>query len=178
MTIKDIRNLFRLEKENKAVKDVILRDIQNIFDNDKEENYYKPVGVNIFSSNHYIEYESKGDKNKTLSFEEYHNKIRPYLKDFINTFKKPDAWKIQSTIANYFVSSIDNDEEHAVDSKSDNIEIMNNYQADEVIKEPFDSLKNRYKNNLKSMKGSELLYHKCHQINPNVVDHIKIILIE
>ena len=54
MTIKDIRNLFRLEKENKAVKDVILRDIQNIFDNDKEENYYKPVGVNIFSSNHYI----------------------------------------------------------------------------------------------------------------------------
>ena len=47
MTIKDIRNLFRLEKENKAVKDVILRDIQNIFDNDKEENYYKPVEVTI-----------------------------------------------------------------------------------------------------------------------------------
>ena len=126
MTIKDIRNLFRLEKENKAVKDVILRDIQNIFDNDKKENYYKPVGVNIFSSNHYIEYESKGDRNKTLSFEEYDNKIRPCLKDFINTFKKPSTWQIESTIANYFVSSIDKDEEHAVDSKSDNIEIMNN----------------------------------------------------
>ena len=47
---------------------------------------------------------------------------------------------------------------------------MNNDQVDEVIKEPFDSLKNRYKNNLESMKGSEfvnLLYHKCHKINPN-----------
>ena len=34
-------------------------------------------------------------------------------------------------------------------SKSDNIEIMTN---DEVIKERFDSLKNRYQNNLESMK--------------------------
>ena len=29
-------------------------------------------------------------------------------------------------------------------SKSDNIEIMINYEADEVIKNLFDSLKNRY----------------------------------
>ena len=54
-------------------------------------------------------------------------------------------------------------------SKSDNIEIMINYEADEVIKELFDSLKNKYQNNLESMKGSEfvfdyvhLLYYKCH----------------
>ena len=33
---------------------------------------------------------------------------------------------------------------------------MTNDEADEVIKEPFDSLKNRYQNNLESMKGSEL----------------------
>ena len=36
--------------------------------------------------------------------------------------------------------------------KSDNIEIIINDKADEVIKEPFDSLKNRYQNNLESMK--------------------------
>ena len=40
-------------------------------------------------------------------------------------------------------------------SKSDSIEIIINDKADEVIKELFDSLKNRYQNNLESMKGSE-----------------------
>ena len=39
-------------------------------------------------------------------------------------------------------------------SKSDNIEIMINDKADEVIKELFASLKNGYQNNLESMKGS------------------------
>ena len=43
-------------------------------------------------------------------------------------------------------------------SKSDNIEIMINDEADEVIKELFDSLKNRYQNNLESTKGSELVF--------------------
>ena len=45
----------------------------------EEENYYKPVSVNNFWSNNYIEYESNGDTNKTLSVEEYFNKISPYL---------------------------------------------------------------------------------------------------
>ena len=61
-----------------------------------------------------------------------------------------------------------------MDSKKDNIEIMTNDETDEVIKELFDSLKNRYQNNLESMKGSEfafdyvhLLYYKCHKINQN-----------
>ena len=59
-------------------------------------------------------------------------------------------------------------------SKSYNIEIMTNDEEDEIIKELFDSLKNRYQNNLESMKGSEfvfdyvyLLYHKCQKTNPN-----------
>ena len=62
-------------------------------------------------------------------------------------------------------------------SKIDNIEILINHEVDEIIKEFFDSLKNRYKNSLESMKGSEfvfdyfhLLYYKCHKINPNHVD--------
>ena len=79
--LKDIRNSFRLEKENKATKDIILRDIRNLFEYEEEENCYKPVRVSNFWSNIYIEYESKGDRNKTLSVEKYVNKIRPYLKD-------------------------------------------------------------------------------------------------
>ena len=39
-------------------------------------------------------------------------------------------------------------------SKSDNREIMISDKADEVIKELFDSLKCRYRNNLESIKGS------------------------
>ena len=57
-------------------------------------------------------------------------------------------------------------------SKSDNIDIMMNEKADEIIEETFNSLKNRSQNNLESLKGSEfvfsyvcLLYYKCHETN-------------
>ena len=57
-------------------------------------------------------------------------------------------------------------------SKSGNIKIMIHDQADKVLKELFDSLKNKYQDNLESMKGSELvfnyvhlLYFKCYKIN-------------
>ena len=43
-------------------------------------------------------------------------------------------------------------------SKSDNIEIMINDEAGKVIKELFSSLKNRYQNNLESMKGSDFFF--------------------
>ena len=70
--------------------------------------------------------------------------------------------KIQLTIANNFISSIDNDEARVTHSKSGNIEIMINDESDEVIKELFDSLKNRYQNNLESMKGSESVFDYVH----------------
>ena len=112
---------------------------------------------------------------KTLSVEENLNKIRPYLKYIRNNLKKSDTLKIQLTIATDFISSEDNDEERVMHSKSDNIKIMINDKADEVIEELFKSLRNRYQSNLeKSMKGSEfvfdhihLLYYRCHKTNPN-----------
>ena len=119
--IKDIRSLFKLEKETKAVKDRILRDIKNLFEHEEDENYYKPVRVSNFRSNNYIEYKSNGDRNKTLLVEEYLNKIRPYLKDIINNLKKCETWKTQLTIANNFISSKDNDEEHVMHSKNGKI---------------------------------------------------------
>ena len=115
--------------------------------------------VSNFWSNNYTEYENNGDRNKTLSVEEYFNKIKPYLKDIINNLKKSDRWKMQLTIVNNFISSIDNDEEHVMHSTSDHNEIMINDKADEVITELFDSLKDRYQNNLETMKGSELLIY-------------------
>ena len=61
-----------------------------------------------------------------------------------------------------------------MNSKSDNIEVMISDEADDVIKKLYDSLKNRYQNNLQTMRGSEfvfdyvqLLYYKFHEINLN-----------
>ena len=59
------------------------------------------------------------------------------------------------------------------------LEIMISDEAGEVTKKLFDSLKNRYQNNLQSMRGSEfvfnyvqLLYYKCHKINLNRMDYL------
>ena len=58
--------------------------------------------------------------------------------------------------------------------KRDDIEIMIKDEANDVIKELFDSSKSKSQNNLESMKGIQfvfdyvqLLYYKCHKINPN-----------
>ena len=73
-------------------------------------------------SNNYIQYEvtvTEIKHYKTLSVEEYLNKIRPYLKGIINNLKKSDTWKIHLAISNNFISSIDNDEKSLMHSKSD-----------------------------------------------------------
>ena len=50
-------------------------------------------------SNNHIEYESNGERSRTLSIEGYVNKIRPYLTHIITDLKKSDTWKIQLTRA-------------------------------------------------------------------------------
>ena len=199
---KNIRNLLRLplqvqirnrkqkieqnRKSTKAYKDRILRYFQDLHEHKEEESYYKPVIVSNFWSNIWsnIEYESNSDRNKILSVEEYLIKTRPYLKDIINNLKKSDTCKIQLKISNSFISSIDNDEECIMHSKGDNMEIMINNEADEVIKELFDSLKNIYQNNLESMKGREFVIVIFIYCISNVIkqigilmDHIEILLV-
>ena len=63
-----------------------LKILKIFFKRVEEKNYYKPVRVTNFWWNHYIE--CNGNRNKTLSVEEYLNKIKPYLKDIINNLKK------------------------------------------------------------------------------------------
>ena len=92
----------------------------------------------------------------------YLNKIRPCLKDIINDLEISEIWYIQLSIANKFICSIDNDEEQIVHSKSDNIEIIIKDEANKVIKELFESLKNRYSTNLESMNDSECVLHYVH----------------
>ena len=61
-------------------------------------------------------------------------KLKKNLKDIINNLKKYVQCKIQLTKSNNFISSIDNDEEHVIHSKSDNIEIMIDDKAYKVMK--------------------------------------------
>ena len=87
-----------------------------------------------------IEYESNGDGNKTLLVEEYLNKIRPFLKflqflkDIMYNRKRSDTWKIELTKEINFMSSIDNNEELVMNSRSENMEIMIHDEANNVIK--------------------------------------------
>ena len=62
-------------------------------------------------------------------------------------------------IAINITSSKDTDEERVMHSKSDNIEIMINNKADEVIDELFQSLLSRYQIGLETLtKGSDYFY--------------------
>ena len=71
-----------------------------LFESD-EEDYYKPIRTdNAFSSNH-TEYESTGDKDKTLPIKECLDKIKPYFCDITNDHKINGEWEIQLTLAIY-----------------------------------------------------------------------------
>ena len=109
--IKDIRNLFRLKKGIKGIKDIVLRDIKHLFEYEKEEeNYYKPVRINIsFGVTIILNTKVMVIKIKYYQLKiilKYHTrpyKTRPYLKGIINNFKKSDTWKIQLTITIFFL---------------------------------------------------------------------------
>ena len=83
--------------------------------------YYKTIKTKGAFNSNYIEYESRGGKDKNLSPEDYLDIIRPYLRDMINNHKAPiknsngiiieddlfGEWKIQLTMQINFVSSLD-----------------------------------------------------------------------
>ena len=126
-----------------------------MFDLSVGEDYYKPIIVNTAFNNNYIQYESKGDKDKILTISGYLDVIRAYLVGIINDHKNQSEWKIQLTIAINFISSIPNsDETRITHTKSNNIKIMIGSDTDEVIEDLFKSLLQRYQENLEeTMRG-------------------------
>ena len=123
-----------------------IRDIENLFD-EINEDYYKPVKTKIAFNDNYIEYESRGDKDKNLSPKEYLDMIRPYLRGMINNHKTLSKgslgkifdnnlhgeWKIQLTMQINFVSPLDPGEICTMDSKSKNIKILMNIETDNIL---------------------------------------------
>ena len=131
-----------------------------MFDLSIGEDYYKPTIVNDAFNNNYKEYESKGDKDKILTVNEYLDLIRPYLVDIINEHKTQSEWKIQVTAAVNFISSKPNsDETRIMHAKSNNIEIVIGSNTNEVIEEFLKSLLKRYQERLEeSTRGSEFVF--------------------
>ena len=118
-----------------------IKDISDLFDLSISEDYYKPIIVKSAFNNNYIQYESKGDKDKGLIIREYFDMIRPYLVDMINDHKTQSEWKTQLTMVINFISSKpDSDETRIMHTKSNNIEIMMGSDTDGVIEGLFKSL--------------------------------------
>ena len=46
--IQNIRNLFKLIKENQAIKDRTIRDNRNHYEHEEEKDYHKPVRLGNF----------------------------------------------------------------------------------------------------------------------------------
>ena len=104
---------------------------------------YKPTLVKSGYNNNYIEYRSEGDK--LLTVEEYLVLIEPYLRELINDYKSKGEWKIQLTAQINFISlRPGSDETRAMHTRSVNEEFMNGSDTDEIIKELFKSLLQRY----------------------------------
>ena len=112
---------------------------------------YKPTIVKSGYNNNYIQYKSEGDK--ILTIEEYPALIEPHLRELINDYKSKGEWKIQLTAQINFISlRPDSDEKRVMHTRSNNEEFMNGSDTDEIIKELFKSLLQRYQKNLQEKK--------------------------
>ena len=119
---------------------------------------YKPTLIKSGYNNNYIEYRSEGDK--LLIVEEYLALIEPYLRELINDYKSKGEWKIQLTAQINFISlRPGSDETRVMHTRSVNEEFMNGSDTDEIIKELFKSLLQRYQENLQErMRGSDFAF--------------------
>ena len=118
---------------------------------------YKPTIVKS-GYNNYIEYRSKRDK--LLTIEEYLALIEPYLRELINDYRSKGERKIQLTAQINFISlRPGSDETRVMHTRSVNEEFMNGSDTDEIIKELFKSLLQRYQKNVQEkMRGSDFAF--------------------
>ena len=95
------------------------RYIENL-SNKIDEDYYKPIKTKSAFDNNYIEYESRGDKDKNLPPEYYLDIIRPYLRDMTKYYKASNGItfrRMENSVnnANHFYFFLDTGEISAMD---------------------------------------------------------------
>ena len=120
-----------------------IRNIHSLFKLSIGKDYYKPILVKSAYNNNYIQYESKGDR--ILALKEYLALIEQYLRELINDYKNKGEWKVRLVANINFISlKPGSDETHIKHTRSDNKEIMNGSDMDEIIEELFESFLQRY----------------------------------
>ena len=148
--------------------------MHNLFNLSIGKDYYKPILVKSGYNNNYIQYETKGDTILTLK--EYLALIEQYLRELIKYYKNKGEWKLQLIAEISFISlKPGSDETRIMHARSNNEEIMNGSDTDEVIEELFESFLQRYEQNLEEkMKGSDFefdgvnfLYYDFNKISLN-----------
>ena len=128
------------------------------------EDYYKPILVKSSFKKGCKLYESRGDKNKTLTIEQYLNKIMPYLKELLNNHKAikngSNEWKIQLIGHINFVSL---DAEVITDFyvRTKNEEIRLGNETDDIVKSLINSFLNIYQKEQQVSRGKSNLVFEC-----------------
>ena len=143
-----------LESDDDDFEFIGIENVQDLF----KILIYNPTIVKSGYNNNYIEYRSEGDK--LLTIEEYLDLIESYLRELIKDHKSKGECKIQLTAQINFISSRPgSDETRVMHTRSVNEEIMNGSDTDEIIKELFKSLLQRYQENLQEkMRGSDFVF--------------------
>ena len=120
-----------------------------------DKDYNKPKLNKSDYNKNYAQCESKGDK--ILTFKEYLNLIEKYLRELIEEYKLKGEWKVQLTKEVNFTSlKPGSDETIIMYTRSDNIEIIFGDNSDDIIEQLFESLSQKYEENLQNkMRGSE-----------------------
>ena len=144
-----------------------IKDIKNLFKLSIDKDHYQPVLVKSGYNNNFVQYESKGDK--ILSIQEYLALTEKYLKKLINQHKKEGEWKIQVIAEINFISlKPRSDEMRVMYTRSDNEEVMNGDNTNEIIKSLFESFLQRFEENLQEkMRGSDFEFDGINFFNYN-----------
>ena len=88
------------------------------------------------------------------------------MRKLINDKRKRGEWKIQLIMKINFISSKNFNDTRDVHSKSDNVEFMMGVETNEIIKNLFNSLLQRYQKGLEeSMKGSGFMFDYVDSLN-------------
>ena len=115
--------------------------------NENDGDYYKPILVGSFKKDYKL-YESRGDKNKTLSIEQYLDKIIPHLKELIDNHEAikngSKEFKVQLNACIKNVSLDDTGDIYTFYVWSENEEIS--FETSDIVKSLINSFLNNYQN--------------------------------
>ena len=162
-----LRTLDKREKYKYYSRDDLdyhgIRDIENLIDDIDDDDYYNPIlGKSSFKSK-YKCYESRGDKDKKLSMEQYNGMIMPYLSDLINENKAIEnnfnERKIQLNMHVNFISSNDSGETCTIFVWSDNEVIRMDNETNDITRRLINSFLSNCQNEEPIMRnGSNFVF--------------------